>query len=111
MKYIKSVLACVLVATMVASVDGTVVKADEHVVGCNSQNEIVRCTGPMSSTGQSQAHILYTGVNGPVYCNIVTLNGIHDSYCSNCKVFLYTSIRTHVRYHDYCPDETGLCQY
>ncbi len=114
MRYVKKMLAGMLLVGMMVTANGVEVYAASHIPGCSSQGTNVVCTGPMKDVSMTTPHLLYQSVNGPVYCGVVAISGNHSIYCSNtkdCGVFLYTSYRTHLIDHDICPDETGVCQY
>lgn len=114
MKYAKKMLAGMLLVGMMVTANGAEVYAASHVPGCKTDKTNVVCVGPMKDVSMTTPHILYQTINGPVYCGVVSISGKHSIYCSNeenCGVHLYDSNRIHVNDHDFCPDETGVCQY
>lgn len=110
-KKMKKLAATVVLTGMVVVAGARAAYAASHAVGCSSQLKKVVC-GPQR-TEMAGHHILYETTNGPVYCNRIAATASHEIRCYNsqCNVLLGTSYRTCEITHQYCPRETGLCQY
>ena len=108
----KKLVMGVLVIAAVLTVSVVSVYAATHKTGCSSTMHTVECVGPYNYT-QFGYHVLYSTANGQVNCIKTAMHGAHRLYCANsqCGVLLETTSRTHAIEHEYCPTETGVCQY
>ena len=110
----KKVLACtLLVATTFMTCGVNKAEAFEDPYEefyCHSEERYVCCVGPMNTSGSKVPHLMYSSIDGNVYCGIVTVYGPHDVYCSSCNGYVDSLGLTHARYHDICPPEENVCQ-
>ncbi|MBQ8800075.1 MAG: hypothetical protein IJZ55_10970 [Lachnospiraceae bacterium] len=114
MKCMKKVLACtLLVATTFMTSGVSKVEAFEDPYAefyCHETQRELRCVGPMSSTGITIPHLVINSSNVSVYCGVVEIYGRHDLHCVKCHEYVDSLELPHVRYHDICDTENGLCQ-
>lgn len=110
-KKMKKLAAAVVLTGMVGAAGAGAAYAASHLPGCNSQLKKVICDS-YRRPEMAGRHYLYTTANDTeVYCNKTAGTANHEIRCTNCDVLLGTSYRTCEIKHQYCPMETGLCQY
>lgn len=110
-KKMKKLAAAVVLTGMVGAAGAGAAYAASHLPGCNSQLKDVICDS-YKRTEMAGRHFLYKTANGTeVYCNKTAGSANHEIRCNNCHVLLGNSYRACEIRHQYCPTETGVCQY
>lgn len=109
----KRIITAAIVTVCILTTTTLSVHAASHVTGCQSKSTRVVCGSNIPHSIPEQYHTLYNTPNGSVVCTIQSIVKNHDIYCSNskCAVLLNSNVgRLCIKVHQYCPDETGLCQ-
>lgn len=112
-KKMKKLAAAVVLTGMVGAAGAGAAYAASHLPGCNSQLKKVICDS-YKRAEMAGRHFLYKTANGTeVYCSKTAATANHEIRCYNsqCNALLGTSYRTCEIGHQYCPTETGVCQY
>lgn len=113
MRSSKRFITTALAAVCILGASTLSVNAAYHVTGCQSSSTRVVCGNTIPTGIPEEYHTLYNTPNGSVVCGIRSIVKHHDVYCSNskCGVLLEDDTpRICIKAHQYCPDETGLCQ-
>lgn len=87
--------------------------SEPHVPGCSATARRYICESAVTQKLPQNYHVLYTTVNGEVRCQKTLFIRKHTERCANsaCNAVIYTNVTIPCEVdHQYCPNETGLCQ-